>query len=84
MVFDVVEFKNNESFLKQVKVLCGIQEIIKLPSLVVGFEYIKKILDIKILFLDLVLFECDYKNITKEFVEGIKARKSDLFSSSSL
>ena len=55
MVFDVVQLEDNEAFMQQIQLLVGVQQVVIFTATIVRFKHVQKVVDVKILFPD-VLF----------------------------
>ena len=75
MVFDVIQFKDNETFMQQIQLLVGVQQIVILATLVIGFKYVQEVVYVEILFPDVLLFKLSAVIIPDKLVERVD-RKS--------
>ena len=57
MVFDIVQFKDNEAFMQQIQLLVGVQQVVVLTATIVRFKHVQEIVNVKILFPDVLLFK---------------------------
>ena len=73
MVFDVVQFKDYEAFMQQIQLLVGVQQIVILATLVIGFKHVQEVVDVKILFPDVLLFKLSAVIIPNKLVERVEA-----------
>ena len=73
MVFDVVQLKDNEAFMQQIQLLVGVQQIVILATLVIGFKHVQEVVYVKILFPDVLLFKLSAVIIPDKLVERVEA-----------
>ena len=73
MVFDVIQFKDNEAFMQQIQLLVGVQQIVILATLVIGFKYVQEVVYVEILFPDVLLFKLSAVIIPDKLVERVEA-----------
>ena len=73
MVFDVIQLKDNEAFMQQIQFLVGVQQVVVLTATIVRFKHVQKIVNVKILFPDVLLFKLLAVIIPDKLVERVKA-----------
>ena len=72
MVFDIVQFKDNESFMQQIQFLVGVQQVVILAALVIRFKHVQEVVDVKILFPDFLPFKLSAVIIPDKLVERVE------------
>ncbi|MNE29338.1 hypothetical protein D3C80_1228140 [compost metagenome] len=75
MIFYVIQFKNNKTFIKQIKIPSRIEQVVKFPSFIIRPEYVEEVVDIKILFFHIVVGKNSCKLIPQVFIKAVKTRK---------
>ena len=73
MVFDVIQLKDNESFMQQIQFLVGVQQVVVLTATIVRFKHVQEIVNVKILFPDVFLFKLSAVIIPDKLVERVEA-----------
>ena len=73
MVFDIVQFKDNEAFMQQIQLLVGVQQVVVLTATIVRFKHVQEIVNVKILFPDVLLFKLSAVIIPDKLVERVEA-----------
>ena len=73
MVFDIIQFKDNEAFMQQIQLLVGVQQIVILATLVIGFKHVQEVVYVEILFPDVLLFKLSAVIIPDKLVERVEA-----------
>ena len=73
MVFNVIQFKDNEAFMQQIQLLVGVQQIVILATLVIWFKHVQEVVYVEILFPDVLLFKLSAVIIPDKLVERVEA-----------
>ena len=73
MVFDVVQFKDNEAFMQQIQLLVGVQQVVVFTATIVRFKHVQKVVDVKILFPDVLFGKPLSVIIPDKLVERVEA-----------
>ena len=73
MVFDVIQLKDNEAFMQQIQLLVGVQQVVVLTATIVRFKNVKEIVNVKILFPDVLLFKLPAVIKPDKLVERVEA-----------
>ncbi len=47
VVFDIVQFKDNEAFMQQIQLLVGVQQVVVLTATIVRFKHVQEIVNVK-------------------------------------
>ena len=72
MVFDIIQFKDNEAFMQQIQFLVGVQQVV-FTATIVRFKHVQEIVNVKILFPDVLLFKLSAVIIPDKLVERVEA-----------
>ena len=72
MVFDVIQLKDNEAFMQQIQFLVGVQQVVVLTATIVRFKHVQEIVNVKILFPDVLLFKLSAVIIPDKLVERVE------------
>ena len=72
MVFDVVQFKDNEAFMQQIQLLVGVQQVVVFTATIVGFKHVQEVVNVEILFPDVLLFKLSAVIILHKLVERVE------------
>ena len=72
-VFDVIQLKDNEAFMQQIQFLVGVQQVVVLTATIVRFKHVQEIVNVKILFPDVLLFKLSAVIILDKLVERVEA-----------
>ena len=72
MVFDIVQFEYDESFMEQIQFFTGIEKVIEFASGVKGFQHIEEVIDIEFFFSYVFCGQDGPVFFPQVFVEGIE------------
>ena len=73
MVFDIVQLEDNKAFVQQVQFLVGVEQVVILAALVIGFKHVQEAVNVKVLFPDILPFKLSAVFVPDKLVERVEA-----------